>query len=155
MDERGAAPSSAYPGSVALASPFDRPLPEPPARARRLVVDRSTLHDVRELVGGQAEAAGLATEAAADLVLTVNELVTNTVRHGGGRGLLSVWPEHDAVVCDVRDHGRIDDPLAGRVEPSVTTEGGRGLWMANRLCELVQVRAYADGGAVRVHKRIA
>jgi anti-sigma regulatory factor (Ser/Thr protein kinase) len=154
-DATGAAPSAAYPGTAALTSPFDRPLPEPPAHAQRLIVERSALRDVRDLVGGQAEAAGLAAEPAADLVLTVNELATNTVRHGGGRGLLTVWREDDAIVCDVRDQGRIDDPFAGRVEPPVTTEGGRGLWMANQLCELVQVRAYSDGGTVRVHKRIA
>jgi anti-sigma regulatory factor (Ser/Thr protein kinase) len=155
MDGARAAASATYPGAGALASPFDRPLPEPPEHARRLGVDRSTLHRVRSVVGGQAEAAGLAAESIADLVVTVNELATNTVRHGGGSGVLSVWREGDAVICDVRDRGRIDDPLVGRVEPTLTNEGGRGLWMANQLCELVQVRCYADGGAVRVHKRIA
>jgi hypothetical protein len=28
---------------------------------------------------------------------------------------------------------------------------GRGLWMVNRLCDLVQLRSFPDGAAVRVH----
>jgi anti-sigma regulatory factor (Ser/Thr protein kinase) len=76
------------------------------------------------------------------------------VRHGGGEGTLSLWREGDSLVCEVRDRGRIEDPLAGRVEPPTGVVGGRGLWMANQLCELVQIRSFPDGGAVRVHKRL-
>jgi hypothetical protein len=30
-------------------------------------------------------------------------------------------------------------------------DGGRGLWMVNQLCDLVQLRSFPDGAAVRVH----
>ena len=65
------------------------------------------------------------------------------MRHGGGEGTLSSGATPDAVICEVRDRGRIEDPLAGRVEPAAGAEGGRGLWMANQLCDLVQIRSFA------------
>jgi anti-sigma regulatory factor (Ser/Thr protein kinase) len=108
---------------------------------------------IREFVSRHAARAGLA-EGIEDLVLSVHELAANTVRHGGGEGTLSIWRERDAVVCEVRDRGRIEEPLAGRIEPATDALGGRGLWLANQLCELVQIRSFPDGGAVRVHKRL-
>jgi hypothetical protein len=29
------------------------------------------------------------------------------------------------------------------------------LWLANQLCELVQIRTFEDGSAVRVHMKLA
>jgi anti-sigma regulatory factor (Ser/Thr protein kinase) len=58
------------------------------------------------------------------------------------------------VICEVRDGGRLDDPLAGRRRPSVAQVGGYGLWLANQVCDLVQLRSQADGMAVRVHMRL-
>ena len=55
------------------------------------------------------------------------------------------------LVCEVRDAGRIDDPLAGRERPTFDREGGRGLWMINRLCDLVQLRSFPSGAVVRLH----
>ncbi|MDP9347419.1 MAG: ATP-binding protein [Actinomycetota bacterium] len=149
------AESARFPGSDALAGPFDRPLPEPPADALILGIERTSLRQIRAVIAGFAYAAGVAEGDVPDLVLAVDELATNSVRHAGGAGTLLVWRESDAVICEVRDRGRIENPLAGRVDPPCTTLGGRGLWMANQLCELVQIRSFADGGAVRVHKRVA
>ena len=39
------------------------------------------------------------------------------------------------------------DPLAGRERPAGLGDAGRGLWIVNQLCDLVQVR----GGVVRLH----
>ena len=49
--------------------------------------------------------------------------------------------------------GDIDEPLAGRKRPSSTQEGGHGLWLANQLSDLVQLRTFATGSVVRVHMR--
>ncbi|HYJ77750.1 MAG TPA: sensor histidine kinase, partial [Actinomycetes bacterium] len=32
--------------------------------------------------------------------------------------------------------------------------GGRGLWLANQLCNLVQIRSGAAGTTVRLHARL-
>jgi anti-sigma regulatory factor (Ser/Thr protein kinase) len=145
--------SASFPGVDALAAPFAEPLADPPADAAFLDVDRDSLRVIREFVSRHAARAGLA-EGIEDLVLSVHELAANTVRHGGGEGTLSIWRERDAVVCEVRDRGRIEEPLAGRIEPATDALGGRGLWLANQLCELVQIRSFPDGGAVRGHKRL-
>ena len=47
----------------------------------------------------------------------------------------------------------IDDPLADRRQPSSTAAGGRGLWLANQLCDLVQIRSHPSGTQIRLHVR--
>ncbi|MEO8290742.1 MAG: hypothetical protein ABI649_07070 [Gaiellaceae bacterium] len=49
------------------------------------------------------------------------------------------------------DAGRIEEPLAGRERPLLDQPSGRGLWLANQLCDLVQMRAFENGGTVRIY----
>jgi anti-sigma regulatory factor (Ser/Thr protein kinase) len=89
-----------------------------------------------------------------DLVTAVNEVATNSIRHGGGGGLLRVWHEVDRVVCEVSDKGRIEDPLADRRLPVTRSGRGYGLWISNQLCDLVQLRSTPRGSIVRLHMRL-
>ena len=66
-------------------------------------------------------------------------------------GTLLVWRQDGEVLCEVRDGGRIDRPLVGRELPPRTATGGRGLWIVNHLCDLVQIRSVPGGNVVRVH----
>ena len=93
----------------------------------------------------------MAPDRTNDLVLAINELATNTVRHAHGGGLLRVWRAPAGVVCQVEDKGQIHDPLAGRRAPALDAEGGMGLWAVNQLCDLVEVRTSESGTMVRVH----
>jgi hypothetical protein len=61
--------------------------------------------------------------------------------------------EGDDIVVEVADAGVIEQPLVGRLRPTVEQEGGRGLWIANQLCDLVQVRSGAEGTVVRLRAR--
>ncbi len=106
---------------------------------------------VREDVISHALGAGVPTERSADLALAVHEVAVNSIQHGSGRGVLRIWREAGALVCEIRDSGRITDPLIGRSMPAWDDESGRGLWMANQLCDLVQVRSGADGTTIRIH----
>ena len=152
VSERGDATDSApYRGLEQAAAPFAAPLPEPPTQPPALGFGSGSLVELRELVARHAAAAGLDPARAADLVLAVDELATNSLRHGGGRGTLRIWRDHGALVCEVRDAGRIEDPLVGRARPAVDRDGGRGLWMVNQLCDLVQLRTFPSGAVVRVH----
>ena len=152
--EHGVAqPSDAYDGLAAVAEPFADPLPEPPAHAAEVEVRLDALAGLRRFISAHAAAARLSAERTLDLLVAVNEIATNSVRHGGGRGLLRLWREPDALVCEVRDQGRIDKPLAGRERPQRAQVGGYGLWLANQLCDLVQVRSYPTGNVVRLHMR--
>ena len=89
-------------------------------------------------------------DASDHLVLAADELATNSIRHGGGGGILRLWREPEAVVCEVRDRGTITEPLVGRARPDANQAAGRGLWIVNEVCDLVQIRALAGGNVVRV-----
>ena len=125
------------------------PLPEPGPSAETVEFTAADLRSVRQAVSQRA--AVLEPTRADELVLALHELAMNSVIHGGGAGTLRIWDEPDALVFEVTDAGHLDDPLAGRVQPRLDRDGGRGLWLANQMCDLVQVRTSADGGtAARV-----
>lgn len=131
-------------------SPFAGELPLRPEGAEVLRFDRGTLHRLRKLVSGAAKSAGLSASRGDDLVTAVSELAANSILHGGGEGALSLWLEADALVVEAEDLGCIEEPLVGRQRPVPTQEGGRGLWLVNQLCDLVQVRSGPGATAIRV-----
>ena len=143
--------SAAYHGLDWAAEPFDAPLSLPPEGAARLRFCLDDLPAVRDLVRLYAAQAGLREDRTGDLVLAVNELATNSIRHGGGSGMLTVWSTGCSIVCDIVDRGRIADPLAGRVRPPVGSYRGQGLWIASQVCDLAQIRSHATGSIVRLH----
>jgi anti-sigma regulatory factor (Ser/Thr protein kinase) len=130
-------------------------LPEPRHRTIELPFGAGDLAPLRAVLAAIARGAGFAGERLDDLVLATNELVANTVRHAGGRGVLRIWTEDDTFFCEVADRGRIADPLAGRTRPSPERGSGRGLWMVNHLCDLVQMRSTKQGSVVRLHMTLA
>jgi anti-sigma regulatory factor (Ser/Thr protein kinase) len=129
------------------------PLPPRPPQAVRLSFTTGYLRAVRRFVLRHAAAVGLRANRANDLVLAVNELAANSVRFGGGQGTLWIWSSRAALVCEVEDDGQLLQPLAGRRRPDTSAESGRGLWMVNQLCDLVQLRSSPAGTTVRVHVR--
>lgn len=135
------------------ATVFDGALSAPPPAAAALPFDAGALDAVRRFVVDQGYRLGLPDDRVGDLVLAVHELATNSVRHGGGEGVLRIWAADDRVVCEVQDRGWIDRPLAGRLRPDPDDESGRGLWLVNHLCDLVQVRSKPGDTVVRVHLR--
>ena len=145
--------SASFPGADELSEPFDAPLPDAPLDAAMVVFEARDLPDVRALVARVAAAAGLSDERRSGLVTAAHEVAANSIAHGHGRGTLRMWHAPGEIVCEVRDGGRIADPLAGRARPGLNGEGGRGLWIANQLCELVQLRSVATGTVVRLHMR--
>ena len=128
-------------------------LPTRPIDSEELGVDRTTLSALRGFIEGRAAKAGLDDERVDDLVYAVNEVVTNSICHGEGRARVSFWTGDDdrSVTCEVRDRGWIRDPLAGRIAPHPDRPSGRGLWLVNQLCDLVQLRSSPAGTTVRLH----
>jgi anti-sigma regulatory factor (Ser/Thr protein kinase) len=122
----------------------------PSGTPRELRFRREELRDVRRFVSEHAEQARLSDTRASDLVLAVSELATNSVLHAGGGGTVTLWSEINALVCEVRDAGLVEDPLVGRERPAPERASGRGLWLVNNLCDLVQMRTFAGGTVVRV-----
>jgi anti-sigma regulatory factor (Ser/Thr protein kinase) len=154
MDHGVSAPSPTFHGLDKAGRPHEEPLPAPPPYAEAVDVELGALAVARHAVRRHAAAVGLAADRARDLLVAVNEIATNSVRHGGGRGRLLIWPEAGELVCEVRDDGRIEAPLAGRERPEALQVGGYGLWLANQLCDLVQVRTHPSGGVVRLRMRV-
>jgi anti-sigma regulatory factor (Ser/Thr protein kinase) len=126
------------------------PLPLPPLRASRLEFGLDDLHDLRAQVAATATAVGLSPARVSDLVAAASELAANSVLHGGGRGLATIWGDHGAAFVEVADAGRITDPEVGTRLPDPTVEHGRGLYIANRLCDEVAIDSGESGTRVRL-----
>jgi anti-sigma regulatory factor (Ser/Thr protein kinase) len=126
------------------------PLPSPPVEAAKLEFGREDLARVRTLAAEQGKQAGLRRERVDDLVIVTNELASNALQHGWPPRRVAVWPEPKKIVCEVTNRGAIDDPLAGRRNPSADGDVGMGLWIVHHLCELVEVRT-GESTTVRAH----
>lgn len=133
---------------------FESPLPAVPAKAERYEFGRAELTAVRRWAAEWARSYGLSVDQVDDLALAVYEICTNSVRFGGGRATLARWTQDRSLVLDIADDGRIGDLLVGRVLPPLDGLGGRGVWLANQLCDLVQIRSGGTGTRVRLHSRL-
>jgi anti-sigma regulatory factor (Ser/Thr protein kinase) len=153
--------STVYGGAAHAVDVFETPLPEPDGEVQEWRFHRGaaghppeTARDtarLRRTVLQRAADTGLAEERGFDMALAVTEAMTNSLRHGGGSGVLRIWEHGDGLTCEVRDRGHITDPMAGRRLPPPTDPGGRGLWLVHQLSDLVQVRSTEqDGSTVRI-----
>jgi anti-sigma regulatory factor (Ser/Thr protein kinase) len=129
------------------------PPPPPPdlgPPAAELDFEATELGALRHLVAEVAERGGTAPDRAADLVLAVNEVGSNSVEHGPGHGCLRLWVTDEAVVAEVADPGTADLPFPGMVAPPAVGARGRGLWLASELCDVMQVWSDAEGTLIRL-----
>lgn len=147
---RGEESNSAYEPDLASAL-FADPLLGGPEGVDWVGFGADDLADMRDLVRTFARGCDVAPHRVDDLVMAANEIVTNSVRHGGGQGRMALWEADSSLVCEVVDNGRITEPLAGRLAPPPTATAGRGLWLANNLCDLVQIRSSGAGTVVRLY----
>lgn len=129
---------------------FTRPLASPPAAAER-PFDLGQLASLRGFAEIWAARHGLRRPRRDDFTLAIAELTTNSVLYGGGTGVLRLWAEPAQVVAEVTDTGTITSPLAGRIPPSASTLGGRGLVLVNRLADLVRTYWVPGRTTTRVH----
>jgi anti-sigma regulatory factor (Ser/Thr protein kinase) len=148
--------STSYTDPYTVMALFNQPLPERKRVDDTVVFDVQGLAGVRRTVGAFADAAGITADRVADLQLAVTEIGTNALIHAGNPvATLRLWAEVDRVVCEVRGAGEIADIMAGRVVPSHDSPRGRGLLIANRLCDLVQTYTAPTGTTTRLHMRVS
>jgi anti-sigma regulatory factor (Ser/Thr protein kinase) len=142
--------SAAYETPEDLCRGLDaEPLSAPPVDAESIPIrSNDTLPVARRLVEAVAAAGGMARQRAIEAAFAANEIVTNALRHGGGRGELRCWIDADELVVRVDDRGSgIDDPLAGCIPPVADRSGGFGLWLVRQVAERVAIRSSEHGGA--------
>lgn len=151
-DSAGSRKNDRFRGLDEMAKLPDSLLPPPPPEAQEIAFDQRSLSDLRGWVQRRARMARIPEAVVEDIVMVVNELATNSIRYGGGRGVCRLWHSADAIVCEVSDSGHIKDPLVGRREPSKDGSGGRGLWIVNQVSDLVQIRTSDRGTTVRIHR---
>lgn len=121
----------------------DLPEPEPTVDGIALPAGGAA---VAGLVGAHAAAADLDAEKAWALSLAVREVAASAVPGC----TLRVWAEPAALVCEIRDPDPVVDPMAGRIQPRDAEPDERGLWLANQMCDLVQVRSSLEGSTIRI-----
>jgi anti-sigma regulatory factor (Ser/Thr protein kinase) len=149
VDDAARRSSAIYPDArCGTESVLRAPLEEPCAAAVVFEVSfgAADLSRLRVAFGRVCAAEGLTGDRADGFVLAAHELACNSVMHGGGSGTLRLWRRDAGLVCEVRDAGVITDPLVGRRRPGAAVEGGAGLWIANRACDLLRIRSAPETG---------
>ncbi|MEO6858760.1 MAG: anti-sigma factor RsbA family regulatory protein [Solirubrobacteraceae bacterium] len=111
------------------------------------------LQSLRAAIAADPVAESLDRERRADLIFVINEAATNAVKHGDGRCTTRLWNDGDTVVSEVVTSSRLGDALVGRRRPPTDAAGGRGLWLINQLCDLVELRTGEGGTRLRMHLR--
>ena len=154
-DTRGRRPSTSYTDPYTVVALLNQPLPERRRVDQMVSFDVQGLAGLRRRVGTYADQAGIAADRVADLLLAVTEIATNAVVHAGQVATLRIWRESDRVICEIRGAGEISDIMAGRVVPAPESPRGRGLLIANRLCDLVQTHTAPSGTTTRLHMRLS
>lgn len=140
-----------YEGPPSLETMFAGDLPAPPPGHRFIPFGIESVRDIRSAALHIAATAGLDDPAAENFALAAHELAVNSILHGGGSGTARLWTSGTTAVAEVADGGLIDRPMIGRIKPQIEQENGRGVWLANQLCDLVQIRSGAGGTVVRIH----
>ena len=132
------------------AAAFAAALPPPTDAVLRGIYGPGDVPATRRTVAQYARSCGLAADRVDALELAASEVATNSIRHGGGNGTLAMWLEPGGVIIEFSDAGELLDPLVGRRMPRPDQEGGRGLYLVNQLCDLVQLRSSPTGTTVRI-----
>ncbi|WP_106399819.1 sensor histidine kinase [Actinocorallia populi] len=132
------------------ASPL--PVPRDPVAVRHF--RRGDLTSLRAFADQHARALGL--RRTMPMLLSVNEVATNILKHGGGEGVLCVWSDGASVVCDLIDPAFVlADPFLGFIPPRADRTGEAGMWAVRQLCDLVEIRSGRDGTVFRLHVHLA
>jgi anti-sigma regulatory factor (Ser/Thr protein kinase) len=144
--------SAHYRASSGRPADCQKPLSPPPVAVEELPVGPD-LSRLRQDVGSSPATAPLSGSRREDFVLAIDEVATNALEYGGPPRTLRLWREAGHVVGEVTSRGRVEDPLAGRRRPDPRASRGRGLWIANQLCDLVQLRNVGGANSLRLHVR--
>ena len=98
-------------------------------------------------------------EVVADVLLALDEAVSNAIRHGSRGGeqvLVTVESDAEWVEMTVRDGGPTPRmPRLPAEPPPVLQTGGRGLWLILQLVDEVRLQRIEDGTRLTMRRRVS
>jgi serine/threonine-protein kinase RsbW len=116
----------------------------------------SSLPELRRVVARTLGAVD--DEVVADVLLALDEAVSNAVRHGSGGGdpvLVSVDSDAEWVEMSVRDGGPTPRlPRLPAQPPPALNTGGRGLWLILQLVDEVRLQRVGEGTRLIMRRRV-
>jgi len=146
-------PSAEYaPGDVL--ERCNRPLPAKPGAVRYVVRKSADLRPARSFAVNYADWVGMSQDGIEDLQLIATELATNSLMYTDGACLLAFWRQGEHLVCEARDTGRLDDPVAGRLDPGPSGPASRGLFLVNAISDLVRTHTTSTGTTIQAYLRL-
>jgi serine/threonine-protein kinase RsbW len=117
----------------------------------------SSLPDLRRSVARTLEEVD--REIVADVLLALDEAVSNAIRHGSQAGepvLVSVESDGEWVEMTVRDGGPTPRlPRLPAEPPPVLQMGGRGLWLILQLVDEVRLQRIEDGTRLTMRRQVS
>ncbi|MFB4284921.1 ATP-binding protein [Nonomuraea sp. MTCD27] len=82
---------------------------------------------------------GLNSVRLQDLVITVNEAVTNALEHGAGPAMVTLTADEVGVAVEVTDSGNSLEEHHLQLEPGQRPSRGMGLWIIRQLADQIKV----------------
>jgi anti-sigma regulatory factor (Ser/Thr protein kinase) len=151
---RGALHRSAdYAPDDALAR-CNKPLPVHPGAVTYTVRKTADLRPARSFAFDYANWVGLSEGGTEDLQLIATELATNSLMYTDGACQLAFWRDKQHLVCEARDTGQFDDPLAGRRPAGDSGTASRGLFLVNAMADLVRTHTTTSGTTIQAYLRM-
>ncbi|UBU17705.1 ATP-binding protein [Nonomuraea gerenzanensis] len=109
---------------------------------------------IRDLVRLHGRHCGLPERRLEDLVLAVNEAVTNVLDHGGKTGAVTARATGGDVVVDVLDPaGLLTHDHLAKADLDRTASHGYGLWVIQHLCDEVVLERDERGSLLSMRVR--
>jgi anti-sigma regulatory factor (Ser/Thr protein kinase) len=132
----------------------NRPLAVNPGAVTYTVRKTADLRPARSFAVDYASWVGLSEDGTEDLQLIATELATNSLMYTDGACQLAFWRDKQHLVCEARDTGRFDNPLAGRRPPGDSGTASRGLFLVNAMADLVRTHTAANGTTIQAYLRM-
>ncbi|WP_306214813.1 ATP-binding protein [Actinoplanes sp. RD1] len=152
----GRVPSPAYRGPERyLTERHDLTLPPAPDDVEHDVTlaEVADLSRLRAVLHPWAAGHHFAGEPADDLVVAAVEIAANGLRHGSAPVRIRAWHHRDTLIVQCDDGGGRPIPVtAGYRRPRLAAApGGRGLWLARQLADVVITDSVPGRTSVRLH----
>jgi anti-sigma regulatory factor (Ser/Thr protein kinase) len=136
-----------------LAGRADVAMPEPPEQVDLdlLTSTMAELADGRASVERWAATHGFSETATAQVMMAVNEVLTNALKHGVPPVRLRAWHHGTTLVVHVDDRGGRAIPADAGYRPPTPLQASRGMWVTRQFADIVLTRSTEDLTAVRMY----